>query len=347
MNIGIFAHASSPQATDLREQLRGTGGVACRFFDLALHPSTAVSLDASSISWNGVDLTGLDLAYLQGFSFMTPAVPSAEDARDWSVWQADYLEVQQRYSFLLSLFKELQRRGVRLVNPPEVHVRAFMKPSLLEHLRRAGLPVPDLLCSNDVEEVDAFCRRSGTVLWRPATGRAAWQLFREKQKRHLIRKDAPPVLLAKAEEGHWVRTYLYEGRPLLRLAQRPPRDQPPETLERFFHVKDPLAGWETAGRLEATHAGWAMVLCLEGKGRSWIYDVDPDPVLDWLPGPYRAHLLQGLALALTGATEPCAPPQGIRPPLERPVFVLRRMLRILFDFERSKYGQTEQEEPPA
>ena len=347
MKIGIFAHAPGPQAEAIQEQLNGMNDVECLFFDMALHPSARVSLEASGIFWNGRDLTELDIAYIHGFSFMTPVVPSADTGRDWSVWQADYLAEQQTFSFLLSLFKELDRRGVTLVNPPDAHVRAFMKPSLLERFRRSGFSVPDLLCSNDLQEVEAFCRRHETVLWRPASGRAAWQLFREKQKRHLVRKDAPPVLLAKCEEGPLRRRYGYEGRPLLELAYRPPRETPPETLEQFSHVEDPEGEWDPAALQEASGARWAMVLFVKGKERSWVYDLDPDPMLDWLPLPYREHLVRALALALAGKEETVAWPPELSPPLERPLFFLRRMLRILFDFERSKYGEPKQEEPTA
>ncbi|MFH1491232.1 MAG: hypothetical protein ABII06_20175 [Pseudomonadota bacterium] len=337
MKIGIFADSSLGRAAGLLEKIGPMGGVRCDFFDMGLHPPDEVSLDQSALYWNGRDLTGLDIAYIHGFSFMNPVVPSPGRERDWSLWQSDYLVEQQKYSFLFSMFKELERRGVTLVNPPEAHVRSFMKPSFLEHLRRSGFSVPKLLCSNDMRSVKTFCAENEITLWRPSAGRAAWQLFLDRQRTHLIKRDAPPVLLSEGIEGPLVRGYFFDKKPLLMLKFNPPHRTPPERLEQFFHVDHPEAA-EELGRLgEVIGAKWFLVFFILKDNRPWIYDIDPDPILDGLPDFYREHLMRHLACSLAGTQEECPLPEGADPPLDRPVFFLRRMLQILFDLEKSKY----------
>ncbi|MBW1801432.1 MAG: hypothetical protein JRJ85_11985, partial [Deltaproteobacteria bacterium] len=308
MKIGIFADSTNGQAGEIFKKIIGMAEVQCDFFDVAFHADDDVSLDRSGLYWNGRNLLELDVAYIHGFSFMNPVVPSMDEERDWSVWQADYLIEQQKYSFLFSIFKELKRNGVMVINPPDSHVRNFMKPSLLEHIRRSGFSVPELLCSNDMQTVNRFCSQNEFTLWRPATGRAAWQLFLDKQKTHLIKRDAPPVLMAEGIEGPLVRGYFYDGKPVLMLEFNPPHRVPPERLEQFSHVEHPRVAEELGGLSDVLEAPWILVFFVLKDDRPWIYDVDMDPILDWLPDAYRAHVIMKLANVLAGVEEEVALP---------------------------------------
>ncbi len=337
MNIGIFAPWQSSQARRILAAAASLPGVQAHFFDMSLKEGPPVAISDSALRWNGVDLCGLSVAFLHGFSYMNPVVPSDPADGDYSVWRTDYLSDQQRYSFLFSLFTEMARRGVRMVNPPDVFLQYFMKPFSLESIAKAGFFVPETLCTNDADSVAAFCRRHEAIVWRPATGRAAWQPFREKQRRNLIRRDAPPLLLAESMDGPLVRCYLYDGKPLLFLKYDAPSGAPPERLERFWAADFPDLHDELRRFSESLDLSWAMVMFVVSGGKMWIYDVDPDPVLEWLPAEFRDHLVRRLAAELAGQSPPETGLVEEGHTRQRPAFFLRRMLRILFEIESIKY----------
>jgi hypothetical protein len=285
----------------------------------------------------------LDVAYVHGFSYMNPVVPSPVREKDWSVWQADYLIEQQKFSFLYSLFTELERGGVKLINSPKVHLKNFAKPTFLQGLKRSGFLTPKLLCTNDMESVMKFCSQNDRTVWRPTSGRAAWQLFLEKQRQYLIKKNSPPILLAEAADGPLLRGYIFDGEALLILKNSVPDPNPPEKLEQFSHMECDEINDELRGLASKTAITWALVHFVLKEGRPCIFDIDVDPILNWLPEFYRKYLTEKLAHRLAGIKYKTILAGEENLPNERPTIFLRRMLQILFEFERSKYGSREKQ----
>lgn len=307
---------------------------------LPLEPHSGLfCLDAVDSMLNGVELSCLQTVWIHGFNYENPVIPKSNDHRDWSVWQYDYLTTQQEYSALFSLFQELNRRGVKVINPPEVHIQNFMKVALLERLRKSGFLVPDLICTNDPKQAELFLKHHGLVVWRPASGRAGWQLFEEKQRQAFVLPDTTPILLAQVSSGPLVRVYCVDHKPVLCLQQKSPEYTPPmESLEK---VKPFLLSEEQTSTLsslaDSIGLDWGVVTVVPTEKGLMVYDVDSDPILDWLPTPHRDYLLHALALSLTGLGE--LKPIESDQPLERPTLFLRRMLEILFRFEHSKRQQ--------
>ncbi|MBF0145971.1 MAG: hypothetical protein HQL84_08495 [Magnetococcales bacterium] len=296
-----------------------------------------MTLDADEILWNGRSLSGFDRVWIQGFSYLNPVVPDAALQRDWSVWQMDSVTGQQEYSALYSVFEELDRRGVTLFNPPRVHLKNFTKFSWLEALRDAGYQVPALFCSNDAQEVKLFCQQWTNVVWRPAIGRGAWQIFMEKQSFDLVAPHKPPILLAEGKMGFLTHAWLLNGKVVLCLRKSPPQHTPPLERLEFMLPVDLGDQLEVLQRLVLEQGvAWAMVTFIPSDTGPWIYDLDPDPILDWLPVVFRDVLLFSLASVLTGQEPRCAAPVAGQ---ERPNMFLRRMLKILFELEYSKYSQ--------
>ena len=333
MKIGLFAGPSLMPRL-LLERVNALVPGSGHLFDLSLS-SGHLSLDADEIFWDGMALTHFNRVWLHGFSYANPVIPISTPQRDWSVWHYDYLTSQQEYSTLFSLFEELDRRGVSVFNPPGVHVRHFMKFALLEELRASGFQIPPLLCSNDKKCADLFYRERSTVVWRPVTGRAAWQLFTEKQCADLIDPGKPPILLAEGMPGPLMRAYLLAGNPILCLQQNHPEHTPPvERLEQFLPVSCTDHSVVLRRLVQKLGLSWAVVTFIPSATGPWIYDLDPDPLLDWLPVDFRDFLLDALAGELTGHAQTMAEPQLRQ---ERPTMFLRRMLKVLFELEYSKY----------
>ncbi len=327
---------STPLVHRLSEEIDRHGPKELRTLDLSLK-ADGFALSETTLQVEGVDLSTFDRVWVHGFTYENPIIPAVDLNRDWSVWQVDYLLDQQAYSSRFSLLRELERRGVQVVNPVALHLEAYVLFGLLEKLRSRGYQLPELFCGNRAPAAERFSQAHETVLWRPATGRASWQIFGEKQRKAFVATDKPPVILAAAKPGPVIRAYLAGRRVVLCLKHHSPSPTPPlESLERFWAV--PCAD-EVRSTLEklADEIGlqWGSITYVEGPNGPWIYDIDVDPILDWMPTGHQTFLIRTLAAVLTGNTPPTADSDEPRL-LERPNLFLRRMLHILFQFEMSK-----------
>lgn len=354
MKIGVFCQRDDTTALEVARVLNHLEPGCCTTYPLNAIPEQAITLTDSTLRWNDVELTSMDAAWIGAYPYRDPVVPFASGPTEWSRWQFDHLLEQQRYSAIESLFAELERRGVQVLNGRRFALAEFSKPEWLLRLGRAGCGIPRLLCSNDVGDVDAFCNRFQSVLWRPATGRAAWQRFTVKQKRHLVGTDKPPILLAEAVSDAFLLAWCLDGEAILCVAIEPPGTRPVESLGnpddfgellRFetleiLTVVDARQMSPALGRLydACGRAGWmAATLMQRDDGEFTAYDLDTDPDLSWLPMQLRNWLLSCLAYRLLGRNrDPGKMPEGGLK-LQRPALFLRRMLQIQYDMEDSKY----------
>lgn len=335
MSVGILAPTASRLGRQLAERLAGRAV----WLDADLGPGERVILDGSGVTWNGVRVDRLRAVFLHGFQYEDPVLPPADPEADWSLWQVGAVVRQQSWSFLYSVLSRLEAAGLPLYNAPGVHLGAFDRMGQLTRLAAAGLAVPPLLCTNDDTDADAFQQQFATVLWRPVTGPAPWQLFRNRQRRALIALDRPPVLLAAAAPGALRRAYVLDGQIVLLLAQTHPSRDGVEQLESFLVVDDLSSAATDAVTRAAASLGlrWGLLTFVNGADGPVFYDADPDPVISDLPPVLADRLFDSLAAALAGTPALLSPP--LRPePTTRPALLLRRMLAIQFDMEQSKYA---------
>ena len=336
MEIGIFAPSDNNQALKLYEDIKAVDLCTCTMFDLHCE-NVELLVNDTGVYWNNINLEKLDLVYMSGFLFMNPVVPAATDHLDWTVWQADYLADQQKYSFLFSLFEELARRGVQIVNSAQGFLQGFMKAHLLENIRRAGFLVPRFICSNDLDQVNSFIAENKVNLWRPTAGRAAWQLFLDRQKRHLVKNESPPVLIAEAVTGPLIRGYFYKQDNLLMLKFNSPQYAPLEKLEKFMVYENDHIVQELSSLLSVCGIEWGLVYFIIKDDRPWVYDIDADPLFTALPEEYAKYLSMRLAYSLSGKECDVSHLSGLKETCDRPALFLRRMMQVLFEFEQSKY----------
>lgn len=337
IKVGLFAPRGDEQAEQLRRRLDELAPGTARHFTIPEAGAPAVALDSIGIEWDGANVAELECAYVHGFRYANPAVPRALEDADWTIWQTDYILDQQRASFLHSAFSELERRGVRLFNPPAQHVEAFALPSLLERLRQTGFCVPPLVCTNDRDAAETFCEQVGASVWRPATGRAPWQRCTPYRRDRVLGLDKPPIIIAGVVEGPLLRAYLMNGKPLLVTKCKAPAFMPPlEQLEVFTAAACPEVHGELERFAKVSGLRWTVVSFVVQNGRPWIYGVDPDPLWINLPAPYRERLVTGLAEGLAGMDGMMLGELSTQPQPRNTLF-LRRMLQPLFELEHRKY----------
>lgn len=334
-DIALLSMSPSRALRALAARLEELAPGRARLVDLA-GPLPPLAVGDGRVVVDGLDATGLRAVLVQGFRYEDPVVPRPADDADFALWQADYPAEQQRWSALYSLLSRLEALPLPVWNGAAVHLAAFSRPTVLERWRRLGLTVPETLLTNDAAAAADFTAAAGPLLWRTASGRCAWQIFGERQRRHLCAPEKPPVLLAGVAAGPALRSYVLDGRVVLSLDGLPPDCQGgQERLETFRPAEIPAAAEAAVeAAAAALGAGWAMVLWVNGADGPVLYDIDVDPVLDSLPPSLAAVLVEHLAAALLRrpAPTPAAPP-----PAERPTLFLRRMLRILFEIEATKH----------
>lgn len=344
MTIAIFAPRGADIADALARRIAARADAPAHLFSVDPTAAEPAAVDGAAISWGGVRLDQASAVFITGFRYEDPVLPpvAGPDAgadADWSLWQARHVLRQQGYSFCWSFFSRLEAAGVKLYNPPSVLLNLFCRQRPLDVLRAAGLPAAATTVTNDPATAEEIQGRGGLTVWRPATGRAAWQVFRDKQRRHLVAADKPPVMLATAEAGPVLRVYVVNGAITLILVAAPPAH---EGVERFevFKSLDPASvpGIAVVGAAaEKLGLNWGVFTVVAGENGVTIYDVDPDPVIADLPAALREHLTEALACALTGAPLP-APLADTAD--QRETLLLRRMLTIQFEMEATKHAPT-------
>lgn len=334
---GIFAPAGHPRAEALLTLAESIRPGRVRSYPFPKEGGAGVGLGRERIDWAGDDVSQLDNALVFGFAYNNPVLPANVAETDWSLWQYDYICEQQKTSFLYSAFSEINRRGVCMYNPPGTYLDCATKPDMLFNLQAAGIGVPDLICTNSRDEAERFAEQHGTVLWRPSTGRAAWQICMEKQRDALFDGEQPPVLLAGIAPGLFLRCYLCDGEPVLALRYGAPAQTPLERLE-FFQVEPDQSFYPVLRKIaDASHVRWGVVHAAVDGDSVVVYDVDPDPVTTALPAGVNDYLTKVLACHLLGEQAPAASVLG-EDALVRELPFLRRMLSVLFDVERAKYA---------
>lgn len=337
MTIALFAPPGARFPRLVADRLTALTGDAPRRFTVEPDGDAPAAVDGAATTWDGMRVDQASAAWITGFRYEDPVLPAAGEDADWSLWQTRHVRRQQGYSFMWSFFSRVEAAGVRLYNPPSALLDLFCRQRPLDVLRARGLPAVSVVVTNDPQVADAVRQRSETTVWRPAAGRAAWQIFRDKQRRHLVGPDKPPVLLAAAEAGVLLRIYTANGAVALALAAAPPAREAVERFERFQTVAPAsIAGVDAVGKAaETLGLNWAVFTVLSRPDGLTIYDVDPDPAVDDLPAALRDVLAGALAHALAGRPVPAAPAAETA---ERDALLLRRMLVIQFEMEATKHA---------
>lgn len=342
---GVFAPADDRHALELQRVVNELEPGSCALLAFPDDRGTpSVSLSRERVYWGDIDASQLKTGFVRGFQYGNPVVPQALTDVDWSLWQYSYISEQQKTSFLYSALSEIDRRGVSLFNPPGMYLDVSMKVDLLERVRAGGVRVADMLCTNDLSEARKFAKSREHILWRPVTGRAAWQLCMERQMQALLDCQKPPVMLAGIEPGLFLRCYVLNGEPVLCLKYVNPSQAPLERLEVFQRVEEGGFFNDLRACVKLSGLQWGAIHCAVEGDQLAVYDIDADPVTTTLPDEVQDYLNACIACALLGRDLPdlMSIPEG---PLPRALPFLRRMLTALFEVERSKYAIIQKTEP--
>jgi hypothetical protein len=129
-------------------------------------------------------------------------------------WYASYAAERERQSLLGSWMRAVAFRAKRVVNPVECFHLHYLKTHQLILLRRAGIPVPATLVTNNAQELLAFREEVGELVYKPVAGGASCKLLSDKDltPERLKLLSAAPVLFQKLHAGADIRVFVLNGK---------------------------------------------------------------------------------------------------------------------------------------
>lgn len=147
-------------------------------------------------------------AYLRGLCASPFAPAFAEDLRTRP--KGLVAQCEEKAGLLAAMLMFLQRQGVLLINDLEANAQHGRKPYQLELLRRAGLPIPRYIATNDPRAVKSFVREVGRAVYKPVGGGATVRELEntDLSDERLSALALAPVLFQELIEGISVRAYV-------------------------------------------------------------------------------------------------------------------------------------------
>lgn len=208
----ILAGKADPQARRVVAELGARGyGAVC--LDTAAFPEeTTVSYSSGVLSVDGQTLGAPRSVYLRGLAWH-PLMPGTDD--ELAERPRGFIaQCDEKRAMLESLVLMLETAGARIVNSLDANAQHSQKPYQLELLRRAGLPVPRSLATNDPDAVRGFLAAVKAVVYKPLSGGATVQHLQAKDlgEERMAALANAPVLFQEYVSGTSIRAYVVGGR---------------------------------------------------------------------------------------------------------------------------------------
>jgi glutathione synthase/RimK-type ligase-like ATP-grasp enzyme len=223
MTPGIIGPPTDSQVERVAACLRDRGFEPV-ILDFSGFPGSArMSMVDGIPSVPGVEIHAVTGWYVRSLPLPLPFQPLDEHDGDGTADAAHvvarsrhaYAAGRERRSFVFSFVRALERAGSVLVNPPDRMSQHFLKIDQLEQLRRAAVPIPRTLATNDGEAVLDFARSStGPVVYKPLAGGGLCRRVTEDDLRpeRLRLLAGAPVLFQEEVPGRNIRVYVVGDR---------------------------------------------------------------------------------------------------------------------------------------
>ncbi|RKH46840.1 ATP-grasp domain-containing protein [Corallococcus sicarius] len=263
--------------------------------------SAALSWEDGEVLWDGECLSDLRSFYIKAIRLSLP-VPEAEalSARNFPRWQEQYLAERERQSFLHSVLRSLNRRGVSFINPLEAVELHYLKLHQLALLRRHKIPVPASLGTASPDAVREFVARHGAVIYKPLGGGALVQKMGEAdltdERLQLVANC--PVLFQEQIVGDEFRAYVLDGEPVA--AFRIPTEgvvDARQNLDKVTPGRLPKEAWELClrGAKALGMVFTAVDLRRTKEGAFVALEFNPTPAISFFDDPRDGKVITRLA----------------------------------------------------
>lgn len=220
MRIGILGQPTDAEADLVAARLREAGADPL-FADLSAFPrATRLGLHVEDgrprVTLDGQDVSDVGAWYVRRFGHVDPLLRGELSREDWNDVYGQFREwghvENQKAMTVASLLRFLEELAP-MVNPPEAFIGHNRKPHQVWLLRKAGLPVPDFLASNDPDALRAFLARHSRVVYKPvAGGRHTREIDRPHLDARVHALATEPILVQALAEGRHCRAYVVGDR---------------------------------------------------------------------------------------------------------------------------------------
>lgn len=220
MRVGILGEPAESEVSLLSRRLQALGAEPV-VVDVSAFPRTTrleirIEEARPRFLYEGRDMGDVQAWFLRRTGYMEPLIRRELTMEEWVDIHNQFNEwllVENEKTMFLASLQEFLEENVPVVNPVASFVGHLRKPHQVYLLRKAGLPVPDYLLSNDAEAIRGFLRRHGRVVYKPiAGGRHARTIDEQRldERAHALKYE--PVLVQALAEGRHVRAYVVGDR---------------------------------------------------------------------------------------------------------------------------------------
>ncbi|GGN24108.1 ATP-grasp domain-containing protein [Halarchaeum nitratireducens] len=177
----------------------------------AFPESPKISITSNGIEYQKSD-DKLTAYYVDAYHSSVKRPVNKKNDTDIEVNRQFVFATSEKDSFLRSLLKIEKERGKLVINGPEIKNFHYLKPYQLFKLRRAGLPLPDSIHTNDPAAVHKLFNHHDELVYKPVggLGRAGLHNLEEFESRKNTLTRAP-VTFQEFCEGENLRVYVLDG----------------------------------------------------------------------------------------------------------------------------------------
>jgi glutathione synthase/RimK-type ligase-like ATP-grasp enzyme len=177
---------------------------------------------SASITYRHLKLEQMAAAYIRQLPGAWPPLGMQADGQAVVLrkWMTPWMLAREREVVVTATLQHLHHTGTLLLNPPAAGIFAQNKLTQLVRGKTLGLPLPDTLVTNNVDDAVDFLIRHPRAIAKPAHGGALTQELctRGKSRRALHKTlhaiGAAPVILQERVDGADVRLFMLDGKVL-------------------------------------------------------------------------------------------------------------------------------------
>lgn len=279
LHIALLCHPAEPEMVRLAACLAHLDRAALVIDTAGLPRQHALSFADSDWKYDAQSLRETKAFFLRSLHC---APRSEEEDEDSGAPPPTLGALQEKNSLLGSLLRWAVTHGKPVVNPLSTLLCHYYKPHTQDHLRQAGVPVPETYAGNDPEAIRAFVARYGEVISKPlAGGREAVALTADDlSAEFLARLREMPILLQERIRGADIRVYVLGGQIIaagaLETDQVDFRTGPQQFTPTPLDAEECRAVIETARAMHLSFAG--IDFKRPASGRPVVLDVNPAPM---------------------------------------------------------------------
>ncbi len=128
-------------------------------------------------------------------------------------WYSEYAAERERQSLLGSWIRTIVFQNKKIVNPAECFYLHYLKPYQVNLLKKAGIPVPKTLVTNDSNKLLEFKKQFKNLIYKPVAGGASCNLLKEEDlsSDRLSLLCNAPVIFQEFIQGADIRVFILDG----------------------------------------------------------------------------------------------------------------------------------------